>query len=154
MYPLTARGLAPVLERPARWPHRVGMVGVWALLLVGMAGFTLAAFDIGQQSAIPLGMIVVSLSGIALTIYGLCIALGRMEPPALHWVRVPATTNWLPQGGSVMLLGMTMLGWALLIAAEAQLTWGAIGLVVVLLATLLVAPAFRRLPARRRRPRS
>ncbi len=50
-----------------------------------------------------------------------------------------------------MLLGMTLLGWALLVAAEARFAWGAIGLVVLLLATLLIAPAFRRLPARRTR---
>ena len=50
-----------------------------------------------------------------------------------------------------MLLGLTLLGWALLIAAEARLIWGAIGIVSLLLAILLVTPLFRQLPARGRR---
>ena len=151
MHPLTARGVAPVLERPASWANRLGLISVWVLLLVAVAGFALAAFDVGQQVAIPFGMMVVSLSGVLLAAYGFCIALGWMEPPAFWWARTPATSSWLPQGGSVMLLGMTILGWALLVAAEARLAWGAIGLVVLLLATLLVAPTLRRLPARRTR---
>jgi len=150
MHPLTARGVAPVLERPARWVNRLGLVSVWILLLVAVVGFALAAFDVGQQVAIPLGMMVVSLSGVLLAVYGFCAAFGWVAPPSLRWVRTPATSSWLPQGGSVMLLGMTILGWALLVAAEARFIWGAIGLVVLLLATLLMAPTFRRLPTRRR----
>lgn len=151
MYPLTARGEAPVLERPAERTNRVGVAVVWFLLSLAIAGFALAAFDTNQEGAIPIGMAMVSLAGILLAVYGLCIALGRLEPPALRWVRTPAIANWFPQGGSVMLVGLTLLGWALLIAAEDRLVWGAIGLVALLLAILLVTPLFRQLPARGRR---
>lgn len=151
MHPLTARGAAPVLERPAGRPNRVGLVVVWAVLALAFAGFVLAAFDTGQGGAIPIGMAIVSLAGASLAVYGLCIALGRLEAPALRWVRTPAIASWFPQGGSVMLMGLTLLGWALLIAAEARLIWGAIGIVALLLAILLVTPLFRQLPARGRR---
>ncbi len=151
MYPLTARGAAPVRERPAGWPNHVGVAVVWALLALAIAGFALAAFDTGQDSAVPIGMAIVCLAGGSLAMYGLGIALGRLEPPALHWVRTPAIANWFPQGGSVMLMGLTLLAWALLIAAEDRLIWGAIGLVALLLAILLVTPLFRQLPARGRR---
>ena len=151
MYPLTARGAAPVRERPAGWPNRIGVAVVWALLILTIAGFALAAFDTDQNGAIPIGMAIVSLAGALLAVYGLCIALGRLEPPALHWVRTPAIAGWFPQGGSIMLMGLTMLAWALLIAAEDRLIWGAIGLVALLLAILLVTPLFRHLPARGRR---
>jgi hypothetical protein len=151
MHPLTARGAAPVRERPARWPNRVGVAVVWALLALAIAGFALAAFDTDQNGAIPIGMAIVSLAGASLAVYGLCIALGRLEPPALHWVRTPAIAGWFPQGGSVMLIGLTLLAWALLIAAEDGLIWGALGLVALLLAILLVTPVFRQLPARGRR---
>jgi len=151
MYPLTAHGAAPVRERPAGWPNHVGVAAVWALLALAVAGFALAAFDTGQDGAIPIGMAVVSLAGASLAVYGLCIALGRFEPPAVHWVRTPAIAGWFPQGGSVMLMGLTLLAWALLIAAEDRLIWGAIGLVALLLAILLVTPLFRQLPMRGRR---
>ena len=151
MYPLTARGAVPVRERPAGRPNRVGLAAVWAMLLVAIAGFAVAAVDTGQDGAIPIGMAIVSLAGASLAGYGLCIAVGRLEPPALHWVRTPAIATWFPQGGSVMLIGLTLLGWALLIAAEDRLIWGAIGLVALLLAILLVTPLFRQLPARDRR---
>ena len=151
MHPLTARGAAPVRERPAAWPNRVGVAVVWALLALAIAGFALAAFDTDPDGAIPIGMAIVSLAGASLAFYGLGIALGRLEPPALHWVRTPAIASWFPQGGSVMLIGLTLLGWALLIAAEDRLIWGAIGLVALLLAILLITPLFRQLPARNRR---
>ena len=151
MHPLTARGAAPMRERPAGWPNRVGVAVVWALLALAIGGFALAAFDTDQDGAIPIGMALVSLAGASLAIYGLGIALGRLEPPALHWVRTPAIASWFPQGGSVMLIGLTLLAWALLIAAEDRLIWGAIGLVALLLAILLVTPLFRQLPARSRR---
>jgi hypothetical protein len=95
-------------------------------------------------------MAVVAIAGLTLATYGLCIAFGRLEPPALRWVRTPATAQWLPQGGSVTLLGLTLLGWALLVAAEAGFAWGAIGLVALLLGTLFLAPNLRRLPTRGR----
>lgn len=151
MYPLTARGAAPMRERPAGWPNRVGVAVVWALLALAIAGFALAAFDTDQDGAIPIGMAIVSLVGASLAVYGLGIALGRLEPPAVHWVRTPAIASWFPQGGSVMLMGLTLLAWALLIAAEDRLIWGAIGLVALLLAILLVTPLFRQLPVRGRR---
>ena len=151
MHPLTARGGVPVRERPAGRLNRMGLAVVWALLLVAIAGFAVAAFDTSQESAIPIGMVIVSLVGASLAVYGLCIAVGRMEPPALRWVRTPAIASWFPLGGSVMLMGLTLLGWALLIAAEARLIWGAIGIVSLLLAILLVTPLFRQLPARGRR---
>ncbi|HEU5349016.1 MAG TPA: hypothetical protein VFU63_10440 [Ktedonobacterales bacterium] len=151
LHPLTARGTAPMLERPAGRQNRLGLAIVCTLLGLGMAGFVLAAFDIAWQAAVPVGMIGVSLVGLLLAVYGLCIALGRLEPPALRWVRTPATSYWLPQGGSVMLIGLSLTGWAMLIAAEAGLAWGAVGLVVLLLATVLIAPTFRRLPVRIRR---
>lgn len=150
--PLTARGAIPVRERPAQRSNQLGVGAVCVALLLGACGFALAAFDTGQVNAVPLGMLVVSLVGISLTIYGLCIALGRLEPPALRWVRTPATASWLPQGGSLMLVGLTLLGWALLIAMEARMPWGAVGLVLLLLAVVLIAPLFRRLPARGQRP--
>jgi hypothetical protein len=50
-----------------------------------------------------------------------------------------------------MLMGLTLLAWALLIAAEDRLIWGVIGLVALLLAILLITPLFRQLPARDRR---
>ena len=148
--PLTARGVAPVLERPAGRANRVGVGAVWALLAVCLAGFALAAFDTRQSFAVPTGMALVAIAGLALAIYGLCIAFGRLEPPALRWVRTPATVQWLPQGGSVTLLGLTLLGWALLVAAEAGFAWGAIGLIALLLGTIFLAPTLRRLPARDR----
>ncbi len=151
MYPLTARGATPVLERPAGRRNRLGVAVVWALLTLAAAGFALAAFDTEQASALPIGMAIVSLAGTSLAVYGLFIALGRLEPPALRWVRTPAIATWFPLGGSVMLMGLTLLGWALLIAAEARLIWGAIGLVALLLAILLVTPLFRQLPMRGRR---
>lgn len=151
MYPLTARGAAPVRERPAEWPNRVGVAVILALLALVIAGFALAAFDTGQDGAVPIGMAVVSLVGASLTVYGLGIALGRLAAPALRWVRTPAIASWFPQGGSVMLMGLTLLAWALLIAAEDRLIWGAIGLVALLLAILLVTPLLRQLPARGRR---
>ncbi|HEX5546663.1 MAG TPA: hypothetical protein VFX24_04580, partial [Ktedonobacterales bacterium] len=151
MYPLTARGAAPMRERPAGWPNRVGVAVVWALLTLAIAGFALAAFGADQDGAIPIGMAIVCLAGASLAVYGLCIALGRLEPPAIHWVRTPAIASWFPRGGSVMLMGLTMLAWALLIAAEDRLIWGAIGLVALLLAILLVTPLFRQLPTRGRR---
>lgn len=150
MRPLTARGDAPLLERPAEWHNRVGLGVVWMLVMLAAAGFALAAFDTGQKEAVPVGMAIVSLAGASLAAYGFFIALGRLEPPALHWVRTPATAGWLPQGGTVMLAGMTLLGWALLIATEARFAWGAIGLVILLLAIVLIAPTLQRLPARRR----
>jgi hypothetical protein len=146
-HPLTARGAAPVLERPAAWPNRLGVATVWALLLLAFGGFALAAFDLGQPAAVPIGMAIVCLAGTLLAANGLGIALGRLKPPALRWVRTPATASWFPQGGSLLLVGLTLLGWALLIAAEASLVWGAIGLVVLLLAILLGAATFRQLPA-------
>ncbi|HEY7341168.1 MAG TPA: hypothetical protein VH591_09825 [Ktedonobacterales bacterium] len=151
MHPLTARGAAPVLERPAGRPNRLGLAVVWALSALAIAGFAVAAFDTDQEGALPIGMALVSLAGISLAVYGLCIALGRLEAPALRWVRTPAIASWFPQGGTVMLMGLTLLGWALLIAAEARLIWGAIGFVALLLAILLVTPLFRQLPARDRR---
>jgi hypothetical protein len=151
LHPLTVRGVAPVLERPAGWANRIGLGAVCALLTLGMAGFILAAFDLAWQPAVPLGMTMVALAGLGLAVYGVGITFGRLEPPAVRWVRTPATSQWLPQGGSVMLLGLTLLGWALLIAAEAGFAWGAIGLVVLLLGTLFLAPAFRRMPIRSRR---
>lgn len=152
LHPLTARGAAPVLERPAMLRNRIGVGVVIALLAVGAGGFALAGFATSQPFAIPLGMALVALAGITLAIYGFCIALGRLDPPALRWVRIPATPTWLPQGGSLLLAGLTLMAWALLIASEAHFAWGAIGLVVLLLAVLLVAPSFRRLPSRVRRP--
>lgn len=151
MHPLTARGAAPMLERPAGRPNRLGVAVVWALLALAIAGFAVAAFDTNQEGALPIGMAIVSLAGTSLAVYGLCIALGRLEPPALRWVRTPAIASWFPRGGSVMLMGLSLLGWALLIAAEARLIWGAIGLVTLLLAILLVTPLFRQLPASGRR---
>ncbi len=151
MHPLTARGAAPLLERPAGWQNRAGLGAIWGLVALSSAGFALAAFDTSQQDAIPLGMALVCLVGASLAAYGFCIALGRLEPPALHWVRRPATTGWLPQGGSVMLAGLTLLAWALLIATEAHFAWGAIGLALLLLSAVLIAPALRRLPMRSRR---
>ena len=150
LHPLTARGAAPVLERPARQANRIGLGAVWALVVLSAAGFALAAFDITWQGAVPLGMAVVALSGLGLAAYGICIAVGRLEPPAARWVRTPATSRWLPQGGSVTLLGLTLLGWALFVTLEAGYAWGAVGLVVLLLSALFLAPAFRQLPARGR----
>jgi len=151
LHPLTARGAAPVLERPAGRANRIGFGAVWALLALGVEGFALAAFDVTWLPAIPLGMALVALAGLSLAVYGFCIAFGRLEPPATRWVRTPATSQWLPQGGSVMLLGLTLLGWALLVAAEAGFAWGAVGLVILLLGTLFLAPVFRQLPPRARR---
>ncbi len=151
LHPLTARGAAPVLERPARRANWIGLGVIWASLAMSAAGFVLAAFDVTWSPAVPLGMALVALAGLALAVYGCCIAFGRLGPPALRWVRAPATSHWLPQGGSVMLLGLTLLGWALLVAAEAGFAWGAVGLVVLLLGTLFLAPVFRQLPARVRR---
>lgn len=147
--PLTARGALPVLERPARWQNQVGVGVVLAVLALAIVGFALAAFATKQQSAIPLGMGLVCLSGLSLAVFGVGIALGRLQPPALRWVRTPAMATWLPQGGSVTLLGLTLAAWALLILMEAHYAWGAIGLVILLLATVLIAPAFRRFPIRR-----
>jgi MFS family permease len=152
-YPLTARGVAPVLERPARWPNWVGLGIVCALIAFAAAGFALAAFDTGRQAGISLGLAVTCVAGFTLAAYGFCVALGQLEPPALRWVRIPAIASWLPQGGSLMLIGLTLLGWALLIAAEAHFTWGALGLVALLLAVILVAPLMRQLPAHSRRMR-
>ncbi|MGE5334001.1 MAG: hypothetical protein ACM3N4_04810 [Nitrososphaerota archaeon] len=149
--PLTARGTHPVLERPARWPNRLGVCVIGALLALGLLGFALAAFDLNWQAAVPAGMLVDCLAGITLAGYGAGIAYGRLVPPALHWVRTPATAHWLPQGGSVLLAGLTLTGWALLIAAEARFAWGAIGLIILLLSIVLIAPTFRRLPLRSRR---
>lgn len=154
LHPLTVHGVAPILERPARRANRMGAGAVCALLAVGIGGFILAAFDLTWQPAVPFGMALAALAGLALAVYGVGITFGRLEPPAVHWLRRPATTQWLPQGGSVMLLGLTLLGWALLVAAEAGFAWGAIGLVAMLLGTLFLAPAFRRLPARSRRQES
>ncbi|HEU4783070.1 MAG TPA: hypothetical protein VFS83_07015 [Ktedonobacterales bacterium] len=150
MYPLTARGAAPVRESPAGWPNHVGVAVVWALLALAIAGFAVAAFDTEQDGAVPIGMAIVCLAGASLAVYGLGIALGRLEPPAVHWVRTPAIAGWFPQGGAVTLMGLTLLAWALLIAAEDRLIWGAIGLVALLLAILLVTPLFRQLHARGR----
>jgi hypothetical protein len=145
--PLTARGTAPVLERPARARNRIGLAAVVGLVVLGAFGFIVAAFGGTLDGSIAVGTTLVSLSGVALAIYGCCIALRKLEPPALRWVRTPATPSWLPQGGSLMLLGLTLLAWALMIAAEARFIWGAAGLVVLLLSVLLIAPAFRRLPS-------
>jgi hypothetical protein len=144
--PRTARGRDPVLERPASWRNRLGMAALVAALVVGTGGFAFASFSATGQLAILLGMALVSVAGMALAVYGVCIAFGRAEPPAMLWVRTPATSNWLPQGGWVMLIGLTLLAWALLIAAEAQFAWGVVGLLVLLMATVVIAPAFRRLP--------
>lgn len=144
--PRTALGRDPVLERPASWRNRLGMAAIFAALVVAAGGFAFASFSAIGQLAIPLGMAMVSVAGLALAAYGVGIAFGRAEPPAIHWVRTPATSRWLPQGGWVMLVGLTLLAWALLIAAEAQFAWGVVGLVVLLLATIVLAPAFRRLP--------
>ncbi|HET9980269.1 MAG TPA: hypothetical protein VFQ32_07490 [Ktedonobacterales bacterium] len=150
LHPLTARGAAPVLERPAYRANRIGFGAVWGLLALSAAGFVLAAFDFTWSPALPVGMALVALAGLALAVYGLCIAFGRLAPPATRWVRMPATSRWLPQGGSMMLLGLTLLGWALLVALEAGFIWGAIGLVALLLGTLFLAPVFRQLPANAR----
>lgn len=146
--PRTALGRDPVLERPASWRNRLGTAAFLAALVVAAGGFAFASFSATGQLAIPLGMALVSVAGLALAAYGVCIAFGRLEPPAVHWVRTPATSRWLPQGGWVMLVGLTLLGWALLIAAEAQFAWGIVGLLVLLMATVVLAPALRRLPLR------
>lgn len=146
--PRTALGRDPVLERPASWRNRLGMAAILAALVVASGGFAFASFSATGQLAIPLGMALVGVAGLALAAYGVCIAFGRAEPPAINWVRTPATSRWLPQGGWVMLVGLTLLAWALLIAAEAQFAWGIVGLLVLLLATVVLAPAFRRLPLR------
>lgn len=148
LHPLTARGSLPVLERPATRQNWLGLIIILILLALSATGFALAGFSIGQRNAISLGMAITSMSGFFLTIYGFCIALGRVEPPAFRWVRMPAVRSWLPQGGFVMLSGLVLLGWALLTAAEASLAWGAIGLTLLLIATLLVAPTLQRLPTR------
>lgn len=149
--PLTAQGRVPVRERPARWPNRLGLCVIGALLALGIAGFALAAFDVTWQAAVPAGMLVDCLAGMALAAYGVGIAYGRFGPPALHWVRTPVMAHWLPQGGSVMLMGLTLTAWALLVAAEARFAWGAVGLVVLLLAIVVIAPTIRRLPLSSRR---
>lgn len=146
LHPLTVRGVPPVVERPARWPNQIGLGAVCALLAVGAVGFAIAAFDTQQEAALPLGMLVTSVSGVLLATYGACIVLGRLQPPAFRWTRAPASASWLPQGGPVLLIGLVMLAWALLTAAEAHLIWGAIGLSLLLIAIVGIAPSFRRLP--------
>jgi hypothetical protein len=152
MHPLTARGDAPMVERPAERANRLGVTIIAALALLALAGFALAAFTSDGLHALAVGMALDSLVGLALIVFGVSIALGRLPSPALTWVRTPATSTWLPQGGSLMLAGATLTGWALLIAMEARFIWGAIGLVVLLLAILLVGPALRRVSPRVRQP--
>jgi hypothetical protein len=153
LHPLTADGVAPVLERPARWPNWVGVGIVWAFIALAAAGSAFATLDTGDRNGISRGLPIVSFAGLALAAYGFCVALSLLEPPALRWVRTPATSSWLPQGGSLMLIGLSLLGWALMIAAEAHYSWGAIGLVALLLLVVLIAPVLRQLPVRSRRMR-
>jgi hypothetical protein len=142
--PLTGAGMPPVVERPAGAVNRLAAVASLALSLAGAAAFLLVSGGFGRQNVV-VGVLVMCLVGLALAAYGLMVANNRAPAPAWQWVRTPLRGG--PRSGvPLMLAGFAVLTWGLVLATDAGYLWGRIGLALLIVGGVLVAPLARRSP--------
>lgn len=148
--PVTHAGRAPIRETPASRGNRVvlcalgGLVAIAAISYVG-ASAAANATDFGASVAVA------SLTGGVAVALGVGVAWRRLPPPAWSWVRSAirgGASSPLPQGLGIVLFGAAVLGWALLAAADHRFAWGALGLAVLVVASVAITPLASRWPAR------
>lgn len=144
--PLTRAGRAPLIERPADAANRRSLLAV-TLLALGMMAVYVVASSLAGKREYGLVVALAGLLGAACLALGVGIALGGVPVPAWRWVRTPVAARVLPQGIATSLLGAAALGWSLLAAAGAGYTWGAAGLALLLLVSVLLTPLARRWPS-------
>ncbi len=146
-HPLTKSGMAPLVERPADWRNRAMLLAVGVLMLACLVGYAIASFAMPSQAALLDGTVTVTIAGALLALLSLLVGFRVVPLPAARWTRMPISGQ--PGRASfVMAVGLVALGWALLSAAFLGFLYGKIGIGVLLLGAVFVAPLMRRLPAR------
>lgn len=151
LHPLTQSGVHPLLERPARAGNRGMYALAWGLVLVGVAGYGIAATEILFESML-VGALVSGAAGLALLLLGALIVFHILPIPAVRWVRVPIQSHRLRQGGPLALAGLAFLAWALWVGASLGYFWGYIGLPFLIVAGILITPLTRQAPRTPTRP--
>ena len=144
-HPVTRAGQPPVVERPAGAGNRMVLLALGGLAVVAAAGYVASGAE-RTVWAYGVGAVVVGGAGAVGAALGLLVAADRLPVPAWTWERTPIHARARPQGIAVALAGAAALGWGLLAAQGAGYTWGRIGLVALLLASVLAGPLIQRWP--------
>jgi hypothetical protein len=88
----------------------------------------------------------VAAAGLLCAALGALVAARRAPVPAWTWVRTPIHAGVQPQGLALALFGGAILAWALLAAAGNGYGWGAVGLALLVLGSVLATPLLSRWP--------
>jgi hypothetical protein len=142
--PLTRAGALPVVERPATLATRASLALAIALAALTGGGYFIAALaGAGKMVwALPVSLI----SGLALFAQGALARAGRFPAPALRWQRLTITGGALGRGASLSAAGLTGVGATLLLATLDGDSWGFVGISLLLMAVIALAPFARRAP--------
>jgi hypothetical protein len=146
--PLTAAGVSPTLERPARTENRVTAAVVLALLSCGALGFAIAAFGLAGRASLLAGIALAGGAGLCMAVLAGLVGVGRAPPPALRWVRAPIQWKGSRLSWPLLLAGLALLAWALTISVFYGYWWGALGVGLLVVGSVAAAPLARRLPRR------
>jgi hypothetical protein len=148
LHPLTSEGLPPVLERPAQYSNRIGLIACCMLMLISLAGYALVTFG-ATDTAMLAGTLLASGAGGVLLLYGVVAAGRRLPVPAWRWIRLPIQGGMVFQALPFAFIGLITLVWALFIAASQGYIWAPIGVGALILGCALIGPMTQRLPRRR-----
>lgn len=143
LHPLTVAGRHPVVEWPATARNRVAFWIVGGFALCGLVGFIVTTVAVTRQHDLLLGSLITGGAGAALSVHGFLVGSGRAAIPALRWVRIPVQGGLGRHGAPLMLAGLVGLAWSLWVGASAGYIWGAGGLALLVLGSVLVAPLGR-----------
>jgi hypothetical protein len=142
LHPLTHSGGAPTREQPATTANRVALGLVVALTLAAVAGYTV---ELTQPSA-SWGLELMGVAGAALVALGGLVALGYAPAPALRWQRVSIYGGLGRQTAPLFAIGLVALCGALFLALLDGYVWGPIGVALLIVAAVMLAPLARRAP--------
>jgi hypothetical protein len=145
--PLTGDGRVPLREAPAERANRVSFAAASLLTALCVVGYLLASAAARNRDVLG-GTLLSAAAGSALVVYSALVALRRLPPPALRWVRTPIRGGGGYPPVAFLLLGGVALVWALLVAFEAGYAWAAAGAALLTLLGALAGPIGQRLPPR------
>lgn len=147
-HPITSAGHAPLREQPATARNRAMLAAVGALAVLAAVGYVLATAAQTPGGA-SLGTALVGVVGLVCVGLGWLVSGGHLPAPAWGWTRTPIRSGPHPRGVALALFGGAVLAWALLIAATGGQAWGAIGLAVLVLGSVLLPAVVARWPRNR-----
>jgi hypothetical protein len=142
-YPLTTAGRSPLLEQPAERKNRAALIFVSLLLAVAMAGYGLVSFA-PRPWGIVAGMLLISIAGYSILVFGALVAGRYIPAPAWHWVRTPIRSDLAPQALPLVLVGIATVGWGLVLGVENRYVLLPLGLGILLLAVMGVTRILQR----------